>query len=234
MNNDRDPLISGPPKFGWPWAPARDVNIGDGLRAPSNALDQPAGFHLPGGGTRTLPRLQRLYGESGRPAGWKVLLARLVVWAALAYHLLPAAAQWAARLGLSQDPREVLILVGGWLPTVAGVDLQGLVVPAAGAWLWQPTTAAVSAALLRLVAVNTAARDPVGAVWMAAIALGVDLATWVFMGMGLQGQAFSPAEAAALVTLFKVEGAALLLLMAVFSSRRLRTLGESGANLDRG
>ncbi len=84
--------------------------------------------------------------------------------------------------------------------------------------------AALGAGFLRLVAINSAGRNPVGALWIAAVALAIDTATWLSVGLKLGGQAYSPAEAAALITLLKIEGMVLLglfLILSLLGRRRL-------------
>lgn len=89
----------------------------------------------------------------------------------------------------------------------------------------------VTALLHRLVALSTAGRDPVGGIWMAATALAIHTATWVFVGMRLSGDAFSPEERAAPVTLLKVEAGVLLGLFFLLAPRGRRRPGEVDPHL---
>lgn len=86
----------------------------------------------------------------------------------------------------------------------------------------------------RLVALDTAGRDPVGGIWMAATALAIDTAARVFVGIRLSGAAFSPEEGAALVTLLKVEAGVLLGLFFLLAPRGRRRPGEVDPHLNRG
>lgn len=83
-------------------------------------------------------------------------------------------------------------------------------------------------------ALDTAVRDPIGKIRMAATALAIDTAAWVFVGMSLSGVAFSPEEGAALVTLLKVEGGVLLSLFFLLVPGGKRKPGETDAHLNRG
>lgn len=230
MNSDRDPLISGPPKIRWPWDRAKDVNIGEGTRAPSDSVDQPAGLRMPGFKAPTAPRVQQVQAGTGAPAGWRVLLVRLAVLTAIAYH---AAAALAWITG-PDDARRILTFLGARIPDIAGIDVGHWYASGGAAWLWQPRMAIVGAFLLRLVALSTAGRDPVGGIWMAATALAIDTATWVFVGIRLSGAAFSPEEGAALVTLLKVEGGILLGLFFLLAPGSKKKPGETDAHLNRG
>lgn len=230
MNSDRDPLISGPERWRWPWDRAKDVHIGDRARVSSDAVDRPDGFRLPRIRVGPARDLQRVFGERGAPAAWRVMVVRLAVIAAVAYH---------AAAGLSwvtgpEDARVTLAFIGKLVPHIGGVDVGHWLALGGAAWSWQPKAAVVGALLLRLVAFNTAARDPIGGIWMAVMALAIDAATWVFVGRNLGGMAYSPAEGAALVTLLKVEAAVLLGLFFLLSPAGRRKLGETDAHFNRG
>lgn len=229
MNSDRDPLISGPPKFKWPWDRAKDVNIGEGARAPSDSIDQPAGFRMPAFKTPAGVGFRRP-GQTDAPAGWRVLLVRLAIIAAIAYH----GAAGLAWITGPDDARGILTFLGNLIPDIAGIDVGHWYALGGAAWLWQPKTALVGAFALRLVAFNTARRDPVGGIWMAATALAIDTATWVFVGMKLSGVAFSPEEGAALVTLLKVEGGVLLALFFLLAPGGQKKPGGTDAHFNRG
>ena len=229
-NDRRDPLISGPPKFRWPWDRAKDVDIGDQVRAPSDSVDQPGRFRIPGLRAPAAVGFRRLHGETGAPALWRVMLVRLAILAALAYH---AAAGLAWITGL-EDARRILAVLGKLIPHIMGVDVGHWYAMGGVAWLWQTRIAIVGAFLLRAVAFNTAARDPIGSIWMAATALAIDTATWVFVGTRLSGGAFSPEEGAALVTLLKVEGGVLLGLFFLLAPTGKKKLGETDAHFNRG
>lgn len=81
---------------------------------------------------------------------------------------------------------------------------------------------------------NRADRDPIGAIWIAATALVLDLITWLSIGLKRWGSAYSPAEGAALITLLKVEGAVLLGLFFLLAQTGRRKLGETDAHWNRG
>ena len=104
----------------------------------------------------------------------------------------------------------------------------------ASAWFWQPLIPAFGADVLRLVALNTVRRDPIGAIWIAATALAIDAATWLFVGMRLADASYSPVESAALVTLLKVEGAPLLALFCLLAPTGQKKMGETDAQFNRG
>lgn len=225
----RDPLISGPPKFRWPWDRAKDVDIGDRNRVSSDSIDRPAGFSIPGFKAPAGVGFGRR-GGTGAPAGWKIILVRLAVIGAVAYHAAPALAWATGPVG----GRQLLDIFGRLIPDVAGVDVGYWYATGGAAWFWQPGLVIVGALLLRLAAFNSASRDPVGAIWIAATALVLDLITWLAIGLKLWGTAYSPAEGAALITLLKVEGAALLGLFFILAPTGKRKLGETDAHVDRG
>ncbi len=66
--------------------------------------------------------------------------------------------------------------------------------------------------ILRLIALNAAKKDPLSAIWIAAAALAVDAATWLFVGLTLWGSAFSAIEGEAVIALLKLEAGALVVL----------------------
>lgn len=228
-NDRRDPLISGPPKWRWPWDNGRDVNIGEGARAPSDSIDQPAGFRMPGFKAPAGVGFRRS-GQTGAPAGWRVMLVRLAIIAAIAYH----AAAGLAWITGPEDARRILAVLGKLIPHIMGIDVGHWYAIGGAAWLWQPKIALIGAFALRVVAFNAARRDPIGGIWMAATALAIDAATWVFVGTNLSGVAFSPEEGAALITLLKVEAGVLLALFFILAARGRRKLGETDAHADRG
>lgn len=226
----RDPLISGPERWRWPWSRARDVNIGSQTRTPSSSVEAAEPMRLPGLKPSTRPRFQHLYGETGKAAGWKVLLVRLAVGLAILYHLAPQL----GRVTGTTTARSLLTFLGEQMPRVMDIDVGRWFSLGASGWFWQPFLAAAGAALMRLVAYNTARRDPLGAIWIAAAALAVDAATWIFVGLKLSGTAWSPAEGAALTTLLKVEGAVLLGLFFLMAATGKKKLGETDAHFNRG
>lgn len=239
MTNGRDPIVSGPEKWRWPWSRAQDVNIGSATRTQNSTVNLGSGARSenstvdnarPAGmprfkGRINLPSVARLQGGAA-PAGWKRLLVTVVVLPALLFHIAP---QIALLIG-PDDAREFLAWLFGRLPVIDDFDAARWLTPAAAAWMWQPIVAAGGAGLLRLVALNTAKREPVGALWIAFLALVIDAATWLFMGLKLQGQAFDAAQAAALVTLLKVEAAALFVAFVVLAPTGRRRLGQTDAD----
>ena len=227
--------------FRWPWDGAQDVNIGSGARTENSTvnLGSPARVENstvdaePSGRTRRSERRRqratRLYEPSGA-TGWRGFAVTLVVMAAFVFHAFPHA----GRLGGTVSPNEVrgfLVAVGSFLPVIGDVDLARWLVPAASAWLWQPFAAAIGAGLLRMVALNTVQRDPLAAIWIAAAALLVDAATWLFMGLKLWGDAYSDIEGEALITLLKLEAGALLALFLLLSSTRRRRARQTSGSL---
>lgn len=226
----RDPLFSGPPRWRWPWGRGQDINIGSQTRTPNSSAEAAKPMRLPGPKLSTRPGLQQLYGETGKPSGWKVALVRLAVGLAILYHLAP-------QLGRVTGPptaRSLLTWLGEQMPRLPDTDVGRWFSLGASGWFWQPFVAAAGAMLLRLVAYNTARRDPLGAIWIAAAALAVDAATWVFVGLKLSGTAWSPAEGDALTTLLKVEGAVLFTLFCLLAATGKRKPGETDAHFNRG
>lgn len=195
----QDPLISGPPKWRWPWSRGRDVEIGTLTPRPAATLESPT----PGAPKAARP--QQIGVETPGPAGWKVFLVRLALGTAVFYHLAPQI----GRVVGPGNARSLLTFVGERMPLVLEVDIGRWFALGAAGWLWQPLLAGMAGVILRVVAYNGARRNPQGAIWIAATALAIDAATWVFMGVRLSGDAWSPAEGAALTTLLKVEAAVL-------------------------
>ena len=228
--DQRDPLISGPERWRWPWDRSKDVHIGDRTRVSSDAVDQPAGLRMPRIQVGPARGLQRVFGESGAPSAWRVMIVRLAIIAAIGYH---AAATLAWITG-AEDGRAILAVLGKLIPHIGGVDVGHWLALGGAAWSWQPKIAIVSALLLRMVAFNAARRDPIGGIWMAATALTVDTATWVFVGLKLSGVAYSPVEGVALITLLKVEAGVLLGLFFILAPTGRRKLGETDAHFNRG
>lgn len=243
MTNGRDPIVSGPEKWRWPWSRAQDVNIGSATRTQNSTVNLGSGARAenstvdnarPSGMPRfkaRVPRLPNLPGvgrpqAGAAPAGWKRLLVTIVVLPAFLFHIAPQI----ARLVGVDDARELLAWLFGRLPVIDDFDPARWLTPAAAAWMWQPIVAAGGAALLRLVALNTARREPLGALWIAFIALVIDAATWVFMGLKLQGEAFDVAQAEALITLLKVEAAALFVALVILAPLGRRRLGQTDAD----
>jgi hypothetical protein len=241
----------------WPWRRAQDVDIGSGSRTQNSTVNQGSTARIqnstvnlgstdrvgnstvdaePSGGSRRaarrLARAARPYGATS-PAGWRSFLATVIVLAAFAFHAIPHA----ARLGGTVSPNEVrgfLVAVASYLPVIGEFDVARWLVPAASAWLWQPFIAAIGAGILRLVALNTARRDPLAAIWIAFAALAIDAATWLFVGLKLWGVAYSPVEGAALITLLKVEGAVLMLTFFILAPTGKRKLGQTDADWNGG
>ena len=236
----------------WPWDRAQDVNIGSGSRTENSTvnLGSPARVQnstvnagaaervenstveaeSSGGARRAERRRTRaLRSDARADGGWRGFVVRVVVMAALLFHAFPYGAQAIGEL--SPDAvRGLLALIGSALPQIGDFDAARWLVPAASAWLWQPFAAVLGAGLLRAIALNTARRDPLSAIWIAAAALAVDAATWLFVGMRLWGEAYSAAEGEALITLLKVEAGALLVLFFLLAptgkSRRGQTVAD--------
>jgi len=237
-------IVSGPPKWRWPWDRARDVDVGSpspnridlgGARpalgtSPAAATTTPAAPTVPAAktpGKARMPRVNPASVGSG-PAAWKQLLATAIILVALIYHAAPQV----ARLVGTDEARMFLTWLAGRIPTLGEFDAGRWFGPAAAAWMWQPVVAAGGAGLLRLLALNTARREPVGALWLAFFAFIIDAATWVFMGLKLQGLAFDGAEAHALITLLKVEGAVLLVAFFVLAPTGKKRLGQTDADFN--
>ncbi|MDP1738484.1 MAG: hypothetical protein Q8L23_13715 [Caulobacter sp.] len=229
MSRDhRNPLIEGPRTWRWPWDRSKDVIIGGQVRAPAGPVEK-LEARLPGAKPPAAAHLDRMYGGREQAPFWKRWPVQAVLLLALLYHLAPRAALF---LGGGESPeaaRGVLTFLGPLLPRVFDVETREWLVPGAAAWLWQPLIAALGVGFLRLVALSTARRDPLGALWIGGVALAVDTATWILVGVKLGRQAYSPAEAAALTTLLKVEGMALLGLFFILALTGKRRLGRTGA-----
>lgn len=220
----QDPLISGPPTWRWPWSRARDVEIGTHVPRPTVSVEAPAAA-APGA-----PRPQQIGVEAPGPAGWKVLLVRLALGAAVLYHLAPQI----GRVVGPGNARRLLTVLGEQMPLVMDVDVGRWFALGAAGWLWQPFLAGMAGVFLRVAAYNTARRHPQGAIWIAAAALIIDAATWVFMGLKLSGDAWSPAEGAAVTTLLKVEATVLFGLFCLLASTDRKQRGETNAQFNRG
>lgn len=237
MTNGRDPIVSGPERWRWPWSRAQDVNIGSATRTQNSTVNLGSGARAENSTVDNarrsgMPRFRAHVPGIGRiaagaaPAGWKRLLVTIVVLPALLFHIAP---QIALLVGVD-DARELLAWLFGRLPVIDDFEPARWLTPAAAAWMWQPIAAAGGAGLLRLVALNTAKREPLGALWIAFFALVIDAATWLFMGLKLQGQAFDAAEAEALITLLKVEAAALFVVFVILAPLGRRRLGQTDAD----
>lgn len=220
----QDPLISGPPTWRWPWSRGRDVEIGVRAPRPTVAIEAPTPGKL------KAPRQQQIGVEAPGPAGWKVFLVRLALGAAVLYHLAPQI----GRVVGPDNARSLLTFLGERMPPVLDVDIGRWFALGAAGWLWQPFLAGMAGVILRIVAYNAARRNPQGAIWIAATALAIDAATWVFMGLKLSGDAWSPAEGAALTTLLKVEAAVLFGLFCLLALTGGKKLGETDAHFNRG
>ena len=234
----------------WPWDGAQDVNIGSGSRTENSTVNlgsaarvqnstvnqgstdrvenSTVGAESSGRSRRAERRRRR--GAQTDPAseggGWRSFFVTLVVTAALVFHALPHAAQSIA--GLSPGAvRGLLGVIGGALPQVGDFDAARWLVPAASAWLWQPLVAVLGAGVLRVIALNAARRNPLSAIWIAAAALLIDAATWLFVGLRLWGDAYSAVEGEALVTLLKVEAGVLLALFFLLGPTRKRRSAET-------
>ncbi len=229
QRDNRNPIVEGPPRFRWPWSGGTDLEIGS----------RP----IPGFGDSTVDRPARAASirqarvrralqpaTAGPPAasGLRALPVQAVILVALAYHLLGPAA--ALLTGSDTGARGLLSLVEMVMPTFGALDPARWLVPGAAAWMWQPLLAVGGAAFLRLTALRTARRDPLGAIWIAAAAAAVDTATWIFMGVKLTGTAFTGEEAEALVTLLKIEGGALLVLFFILAPTGRKRLGQTEAD----
>jgi len=155
-----------------------------------------------------LPRLPRLKASAGvRAAAWQAALVSVGVLAALAYHLLALAS------------------MGEALAPISGVLAQ-----AVEAWSWQPPLVAAGGVALRLWALRTASRDPIQAIWIAVVALVLDLITWITIGLKVLQD---PDQAHALILLLKVEGGLLLALFGLIAPRGAQKLGETDAHYNR-
>lgn len=251
-NND---IVSRGGGFSWPWSRAQDVDIGSGSRTENSTVnlgssarvqnstvnlgstDRIGNSTVDGESSAASRRAERRRvgadqsDQASGSAGWRGLVVTVFILAALVFHALPHAAQSIG--GLSPNGvRGLLALIGGFLPVIGDFDAARSLVPAASAWLWQPLVAVLGAGLLRIIALNTAKREPLSAVWIAAAALLVDAATWMFMGLKLWGEAYSAAEGEALITLLKVEAGALLVLFFVIAPTRRKRAAQTVADGD--
>lgn len=233
-NNRNTDIVSRGGGFRWPWGAGQDVNIGSGARTENSTVNlgsrtrvQNSTVNLgstarvenstvdaePSGRSRRADSRREaapaVDGEAG-VAGWKSFIVTAVVMAALVFHAAPHIGRFG---GLSPvEMRAFLALVGAYVPVVGDFDVARWLVPAVAGWMWQPLAAGIGAGALRLVALNTAKTDPLSAIWIAAAALAVDAATWLFVGLTLWGSAFSATEGEAVITLLKVEAGALVVL----------------------
>jgi hypothetical protein len=107
------------------------------------------------------------------------------------------------------------------------------VAQAVQAWSWQPLAVTGIGVAVRLWALRTASRDPIQAIWIAVLALGLDLITWLTLGLKAGGGAYTPDQAQALILLLKVEGGLLLGLFGLIAPRGARKLGETDAHYNR-
>ncbi len=229
MNDNRRNIVEGPSRPPWPWNSGTDLDIGsrDGSLFGDSTVERPAKAPKVRR-ARVRRALQPATATSGAAPWHRSFPVQAVILVALFYHLLGPGA--ALITGSEVGARGLLALADTLIPTVAGFDPGRWLVPGAAAWMWQPLVAAGGAALMRLTALNTAQRDPLGAVWIAAAATAIDTATWLFVGLKLSGTAFTAEEAAALITLLKVEGAALLVLFFVLAPVGRRRLGQTDAD----
>jgi hypothetical protein len=154
------------------------------------------------------------------PLGWKPWVIGPVVLSFCLFHVAPHLAD------LAGEPRAVL---AGLKALPFGETLQN----AAAGWLWEPVWVWLGAMALRLRALQRVFRDPPSALMMALIAAVFEGGFWVFMGLKQTG-AYSPAEAAALILMLKIEGAAVLGLFLLFAPTGRRRLGEADAHRNRG
>lgn len=229
MDDKRNNIVDGPPKFSWPWKRGTDLDIGSrgGSLFGDSTVDQPA----------RAPKVQRARARratqpattSSSAAPWyKALPVQIVLFLALAYHLLGPGA--ALLTSSDVDARGLLTLVDTLLPSIAGFDVSRWVIPGAAAWMWQPILPFVAATVIRMTALNTAQRDPLSAIWIGVFAAAIDTVTWLFIGLKLTGIQFSAEEADALITLLKVEGGALLVLFFILAPTGKRRLGQTDAD----
>lgn len=238
MADDRrnNSIVSGPERFRWPWARAQDVNIGSATRTQNSTVNlgseaRAESSTVDNGRASGMPRFKAHVPGLGRlprvaaPAGWRRLLVLIVVLPALIFHIAPQI----HRLIGEEDARGLLAWLYGSLPMIDGFEAARWLTPATAAWMWQPIAAAGGAALLRLVALNAARREPIGALWIAFVALLIDASTWLFMGLKLQGQAFDADQAAALITLLKVEAGALFVAFAILAPTGKKRFGKTDA-----
>ncbi|ATQ44505.1 hypothetical protein [Caulobacter mirabilis] len=229
IDDDRN-IVSGPPRrwrWSWPRARARDLDLdlGTGPRRTAGIVDvaprsRPAqGKTRPARASRRPPRFDLQQAPLAVP--WKRWPATAVILAALFFHAAPHLALIGS--ALSAEDARLLIYEGVHLiPWIGELEPERWLAPAASAWLWQPIAVVAAAALIRFVALSMAGRYPLGAVWVAVLALAVDGVSWLHRGLSLWGVAYTPAEGEALLTLLKVEGGALVILLFLFSRRRAK------------
>lgn len=239
MPDHRNDIVQGALKWRWPWDRAQDVELGSGPRPHGGVLSPapaPAPTPTSAGAAdvkqaqaKAQPRLDVLEGAR-KPAVWQKLLVTVIVVIALIYHAAPQI----GRLVGPDQARLLLAWLADLIPVVGGIDAGRWLGPGAAAWMWQPVVAAGGAGLLRLAALNAAGREPIGALWLAFFALLIDGATWLFMGLKLQGQAFDAAEAQALITLLKIEGATLLVAFFILAPAGKKRLGQTDAGFNGG
>lgn len=236
-------IVSKPTPWRWPWDRARDVDVGSPT---PNRVDlggapaEPVASAGAGAGAEAAPA-RRTPGKAripaakqssvgASPAAWKRLAATVIILVALIYHAAPQV----SRLIGTDEARVLLTWLAGRIPTFGGVEPGRWLGPAAAAWMWQPVVAAGGAGLLRLAALNAAKREPIGALWLGFFALVIDASTWLFMGLKLQGQAFDAVEGHALITLLKVEAAALLVAFFVLAPTGRKRFGKTDAAFNGG
>lgn len=233
-HDNRNDIVQGPPKTRWPWS--RDERLDLGAPRPSGGtiegppppprLPKLPRLKLP----RSRPRAPRARATTGpAPAEWKTLAINLVVGAAFLFHALPQLVRMGGAVGMV-DARGIAVDLIGVVPVVAGFDIAQTLVPAVSAWLWQPLAVAFVGGVLRLFACSHARRDPLQAIWVAIAAALLDLVTWLFIGLKLWGTAFTEVEGQALVTMLKIEGAALFLLFCVMAPTGRKRLGQTDAD----
>lgn len=219
MADDDNTIVSGPPKWRWPWRRDPEIEIGSQTREPDSPVASPERARM------RLPRLRRGQSRVAPPTWLASLLVTVVVLAAFVFHAAPHVARMGGMVG-AQDARGLLVHLADFIPVFGDIDPARWLVPGASAWLWQPLPAAFGAAVLRMVALNTAGRDPVLAIWIAAVALAVDTATWLLMGLKLEG-AYSATEAETLVALLRVEGVTLLVLLILLAPTGKKRSGQT-------
>ncbi len=230
MDDRGNNIVEGPPKWRWPLGGRpSDLQIGShgGSPAGDSTVDRPEPARKPG--LKVKPQAAgRIRLAGARPAQWKTLAVTVLVGAAFFFHALPQLVRMGGLVGIV-DARGMIVDMLGVIPIVGGVDVVQTLVPAISGWLWQPLVVAFGAAVLRLVAISTARRDPLSALWIAGAALLVDLGTWLFMGLKLSGVAFTEVEGEALMTMLRVEGAALLILFFILAPTGKKRPGKTDA-----
>lgn len=236
-HDNRDDIVQGPPRRRWRWSRGERLDLGD-LPRSGGTVEGPPPPRLPRLPRLRLPRpVPRPAGarrkpaarRAGGPAEWKTLAINLVVGAAFLFHALPQLVRMGGTVGMV-DARGMVVDLIGVVPVVAGFDIAQVLVPAVSGWLWQPLAVAFVGGVLRLFACNHAQKDPLQAIWIAAAATLLDLVTWLFIGLKLWGTAFTAVEGQALITLLKIEGAALFLLFCVMAPTGKKRLGQTDAD----